>query len=148
MRCEHNLEVLDKNQICYYQMPFGHVIEWWDPTVQHYKGVNIRKELVSGFPESNAEVKASVIGDKATEPAVLTGSIITAVVGIGGLIQLFAPNILSDDTWELIYYLAAFFLPIFTAIRIRGKVWSPASVQEVLNKALEEANKTNKGKNG
>ncbi len=112
--------------------------------MQHYKGVNIRKELVSGFPESEAEVKASVLGEKTKEPAVTTGTIITGVVGIGGLVQLFAPNLLSDDAWGIVYYLAAFFLPILTAVRIRGQVWSPASVQEVLNRALEEANKTNK----
>jgi hypothetical protein len=78
------------------------------------------------------------------EPAVNTGAIFTSVVAIVGVVKLLWPTLVSEGIWDFIFYAIALLLPIITAIRIRGKVWSPSSVSEVLKEAIDAAEKTNK----
>lgn len=77
--------------------------------------------------------------ESSTEPARNVGITVTSVAGILSLITVLFPNLLSDRVQVLIYVIASFALPLITAFLIRGKVWSPASVVEVVDEAVDGA---------
>lgn len=70
------------------------------------------------------------------EPALKVGTAATSVAGILGLIAYFSPNLLTPRQTDLILVISAFVLPIVTAFFIRKRVWSPASVVEVVEEAI------------
>lgn len=72
-------------------------------------------------------------------PALVVGGSVSSVAGILSLIAYFNPDLLSDKTVILILVLISFALPLLTAIFTRGFVWSPASVIEVVDEAVEKA---------
>lgn len=76
---------------------------------------------------------------KPSEPAVKVGSITGTVAGVLALVAYLAPNFLTDKQTTIILIVAAFVLPIVTALFTRGKVWSPASVEELIEEAVTEA---------
>lgn len=75
----------------------------------------------------------------AKEPAIRTGSNVAAVAGLLSLITVLFPELLTDREITIILVISAFVLPIVTALFTRGKVWSPASVKEVIEEATKEA---------
>ncbi len=79
------------------------------------------------------------------EPALKVGATTSTVAGILSLVALVIPGFISDKQSTIILIISAFALPLITAIFTRGKVWSPASVQELIDHAvadaLEEASK-------
>ncbi len=81
---------------------------------------------------------------KAKEPALTSGLIVTNGVGILGLINVFFPHLLTDQQELSVYIIAAFVLPIITAVFTRGRVWSPASVDELLEEAITSAEEVKK----
>lgn len=134
-------------------MPFGHGIgnpddyypnERWlkEPKVTSRQfvrsgpGYTLSKSLIDD------SVSAEVHNSSKTEPAVNTSFIVSAVPVAVTAVSLLFPNLLSADNWSLVIYVIALFAPIVTALMIRGKVWSPASVKTVLEAAIEEAEKT------
>lgn len=80
--------------------------------------------------------------NKHEEPTLKTGTSTAGVAGVLSLVFFFFPELLSERQTTLILVLAAFVLPLVTALFTRGKVWSPASVQELINEATKEANIT------
>jgi hypothetical protein len=78
-------------------------------------------------------------GFPAKEPALVIGTSTSLVAGVLSLVAVLFPHLLSDHTTSIILVVATFLLPILTAIFTRGKVWSPASVLELVEKAIEEA---------
>ncbi len=76
------------------------------------------------------------------EPALVVGS---ATAGVAGIIVLilstFFPKLVTEDVKTTIYGVVAILFPIIAGWITRGKVWSPASVEEV----IEEAVKTKPG---
>lgn len=89
-------------------------------------------------------VEAEVHNSSRTEPALSTGMFVAVIPAIGLIVNSVFPNLLSDDGWNLVFYLIALGAPIVTALFTRGKVWSPASVKEVLDNAIEAAEATKK----
>lgn len=83
---------------------------------------------------------------KAKEPALATGVSVTAVAGLLSLITVIWPDLLTPHQEHLVYVIAAFVLPIITAVFTRSKVWSPASVEEVLEEAITSAEEVRKNK--
>lgn len=81
------------------------------------------------------------------EPALMVGASVTSVAGVLSLIGYLVPNFISDGAMDKIVIIAAFVLPIITAIFTRGKVWSIASVQQVIDEAVTEAMKQKELKN-
>lgn len=132
-------------------MPFGHVYNYWfeeDDCYPNERRLDMNFNLRSGPGYSlsaspvTQKVEAEVHNASEREPAINTGLIASSSVAlIGGVVRIFAPNLLSQDMWELIFYIVALIIPIVTAVRIRGKVWSPASVKEVLDISIAEAEK-------
>jgi hypothetical protein len=75
-----------------------------------------------------------LLNDKtpATEPAFKYGTLVTLVVSLLGLgLSYFFPH-LSVDAKYAIMTAAAVFVPVITGLLIRFKVWSPATVQAVI----------------
>ena len=84
--------------------------------------------------------------DPSTEPALKVGSIGTVATAVFILINAIWPNAIPDNVQTAITGLAVLLLPLIIAVIIRFKVWSPASVQEVLQiqqqKIAEKADTT------
>ena len=73
----------------------------------------------------------------ATQPALVTGSAVATVAGVLAVVSIFIP--IPDGVTQAILVVAAFLLPIITSLFTKGKVWSPASVQEVVNESVKQA---------
>lgn len=82
------------------------------------------------------------------EPAIKIGTAATTVAGVLSLIAYFSPNLLTPRQTDLILVISAVALPLITAFFIRKRVWSPASVievvQEAVGKGIEEYKKNSK----
>ena len=89
-------------------------------------------------------VEAEVHNSSRTEPVISTALFTSVVPAIGLIVYTLFPNLVTEEGWNLIFYLIALFIPIVTALFTRGKVWSPASVKEVLNNAIEAAEASKK----
>lgn len=76
----------------------------------------------------------------ATEPALAVGSVTGALAAVYVIVNLIWPNLLSDQLQIAISNLVVVLGPVILSWFIRMKVWSPASVAEVLDVA------TSKGK--
>ena len=77
----------------------------------------------------------------AEEPSLKVGGFTASVAGILSLVVFFAPDLMSEKTIIVVLVASAFILPLITALFTRGKVWSPASVQELIDQAAAEATK-------
>lgn len=86
--------------------------------------------LLRNFQSSN---------NTAEEPSLKVGSLTATVAGALSLITVFFPDLMSEKTITVILVVAAFVLPLITAIFTRGKVWSPASVQALVDAAVADA---------
>jgi hypothetical protein len=73
------------------------------------------------------------------EPALKVGTATGTVAGLVSLLLAFNPNLITEKQTLLILVVAAFLLPIITAISTRKFVWSPASVIAVLDEAVKQA---------
>jgi hypothetical protein len=73
------------------------------------------------------------------EPALVVGSSTATVAGLISLIVFFAPDLLTQQQIVGISVAAAFVLPIITAVLTRRKVWSPDSVQKLVEEAIDSA---------
>lgn len=83
-----------------------------------------------------------------TEPAIAVGATTGTVAGLFALVAYLFPPFLSQHTTSIIFVACTFLLPIITAVFTRGKVWSPMSVLELVNEALEAAEEAEiRGKN-
>lgn len=92
----------------------------------------------------NQEVSAEVHNSSRTEPVLSTAMFTSVAPAIGVIVYTLFPNLVSANGWNIIFYLIALLIPIVTALLTRGKVWSPASVKEVLENAIEAAEATKK----
>lgn len=84
----------------------------------------------------------SVGTNPSKEPALAIGGSVTTVAGALSLLAFFAPDLLSEKTIVIILVASAFLLPMITAFATRHFVWSPASVEEVVNEAVNRAEET------
>jgi hypothetical protein len=75
---------------------------------------------------------------KTTQPALAVGSTTATVAGVLTLVLYFFPNI-PNTVIQSLLVISAFVLPLITALFTRNKVWSPASVQEVVDEAVRRA---------
>lgn len=75
----------------------------------------------------------------AKEPALTIGAYTGGAAGLLGLVTTLFPNLLTDRQTTIILVVVAFLLPLITAALTRGKVWSPATVAELVDEALEGA---------
>lgn len=73
------------------------------------------------------------------EPALKVGAATGTVAGILFLVTSLFPHLMSDRTTTIILVVSAFLLPIITAIFTRGRVWSAASVEELIEDAVQDA---------
>lgn len=73
------------------------------------------------------------------EPAVATGSSVMTVAGALSLVLFFFPELLNERQQTVVLVLSAFLLPIITALLTRRYVWSPASVQRLIDNAVAGA---------
>jgi hypothetical protein len=78
-----------------------------------------------------------------TEPAITVGTMTGTVAGLLTLIAFLFPHLMSPHTTQVLFVVATFALPIITAIFTRGRVWSPASVKEIIDEALKDVITTN-----
>lgn len=76
---------------------------------------------------------------KSEEPVVKVGAYTSSVAGILALLAYLAPNLISEKTTTIILVIAAFVLPIVTALLTRGRVWSPASVKILVDESIRDA---------
>lgn len=76
--------------------------------------------------------------NSSTQPALAIGATTSTVAGVLSLVLYFFPEIPSS-TIQAILVISAFLLPIISAIATRGFVWSPASVQVVVDEAVKRA---------
>jgi hypothetical protein len=72
-----------------------------------------------------------------TQPALVVGSATGAIAGALSLVALFI-NI-PEGVTQAILVIAAFLLPLITALFTKNKVWSPASVQQLVEEAVRRA---------
>jgi len=80
---------------------------------------------------------------KPKEPAANIGTTVGFLTAVFVLVNNFWPNIIKDNVQEAIISIAAILLPFITSLLIRRKVWSPASVEDLLEEAVTEANSSN-----
>lgn len=80
----------------------------------------------------------NIENNKEAEPALKTGSIVATVAGVLSLVVFLFPDLLTERQISLILVLTSVAIPIITAIITRGKVWSPKSVQEAVDKVVVE----------
>lgn len=73
------------------------------------------------------------------EPALKVGSAVGSVAGILYILGFVFPDFLTEKQTNVILVVSAFLLPIITAIFTRGKVWSPATVEEIIDEAVTES---------
>lgn len=85
---------------------------------------------------------------KAAEPALRVGTLTGSVAGILSILVVLFPNLLTNRQTLIILVISAFTLPIITAVLTRGKVWSPASVEDVIEEAVKGAEDVIKNKRG
>lgn len=72
------------------------------------------------------------------EPALKVGFTVGSVAGLLSLITYFYPHI-PDSVMQGILVASAFLLPIINAVFTRPRVWSPDSVQMVVDEAIKKA---------
>jgi hypothetical protein len=86
------------------------------------------------------EVKALVNDPKpSSEPAINYGALVTILVSLVGLVLSYLFPHLSTETKYYITTVIAVLVPLITGLLIRFKVWSPATVQKVIEEITEEA---------
>ncbi len=90
------------------------------------------------FLESEDEMDV-VPNNTSKEPALKVGAATGTITGLIAVLSYFFPKAFESDHTQLLVVLAAFLLPIITAIITRDRVWSPASVQEEVDKAVQNA---------
>lgn len=90
------------------------------------------------YPELNT-TDVSILNSKSKEPTLAVGATTSTVAGILSIVAVFFPNLLDENATKAILLIVALFLPFVTAMFIRGKVWSPASVKEVVDEAVQNA---------
>jgi hypothetical protein len=143
--CQHGRPKLHVNQECYIDSVYGHCASWYD---EPYAG-----ELMSKFnvirvgqlyPEAPIEVSAVVPKAESKEPALKVGFIFSSAIGILAFVADMFPNLIPSGVYMWVFFLLTLLGPILTAVLTRGFVWSPASVQAVLNEAIKAASTGNK----
>ncbi len=100
--------------------------------------ISLREDLLRQFLAQEDYV---IDNSESKEPALAVGTAVGSVSGLFFVLSYFFPNLLSENQIQLLLVLSSFVLPIATAIFTRGKVWSPASVQETVDKAVADAKK-------
>ncbi len=93
------------------------------------------------YPEDDGKVYAVVPNSQSQEPAAKVGASVAAVLAIIAIVAEQFPGFLSSQTYAWIFFIAALLSPLVTAFLTRGFVWSPASVQKILNEAIKEASR-------
>lgn len=75
------------------------------------------------------------------EPALRVGATTGTVAGVLSLLMAVAPDLLTDKQMVTILIVGAFILPILQGIWTRSTVWSPATVKELIDKGIADAQK-------
>jgi hypothetical protein len=70
--------------------------------------------------------------NKSKEPAVATGTIVGTLTAVVFLVLQLFPELRDNSAVFKGFVIACFLLPIITGFLIRRKVWSPKSVQEIV----------------
>jgi len=87
-----------------------------------------------------SDAKALVTqADPPKNPALHIGTWVSVAVGLYEGFNTLFPNLVPDNIQIVVLVGLAFILPVATSLLIRNKVWSPASVQQVIQEATKEA---------
>lgn len=81
---------------------------------------------------------AKIKNPTSTEPAVNTGAFITALPAVFVILNLIFPHAVTAEWETTVYGLASILGPLITGIIVRRKVWSPASVHDLVKQAVIE----------
>lgn len=87
------------------------------------------------------EIKNDTDAAKDKEPALKVGTATGTVAGILSILLVVAPDALSEKQINVILVIGSFLIPLITAFFTRKKVWSPASVIEAVDAAIEVTKK-------
>lgn len=82
--------------------------------------------------------------DPPKEPALAVGTTTGTLAGIVSLIVVLFPDMLTDKQVTTILVVATFVGPIISAIITRSRVFSPATVKELLDQGIADAQKITK----
>ncbi len=93
------------------------------------------------YPEDDGKVYAVVPNSQSQEPAAKVGAAVTIFLAILAIAAENFPGLISKEAYSWIFFGAAMLSPLATAFLTRGFVWSPASVQKILNEAIKEASR-------
>lgn len=78
--------------------------------------------------------------DPPKEPALATGTATGTIGGVISLALVLIPDLLTDRQITIILVIAAFALPIISGIFTRPRVFSPATVKNMIDNGLRNAN--------
>lgn len=99
--------------------------------------------------KTNSELVKELGKSNSTNPAIDVGLTTTAVTGAIYTILIYVFPQIPDEVVSASFTILAILLPIITSVIIRHKVWSPFSVQQVVDEsvknALETAKQLNEG---
>ena len=98
------------------------------------------KKAVDSLPFLYKDEYMIIPNNTSKEPALATGATTGTVSGLAFLVLYFFPDLLNSRQTDLVLVIAGFAIPLLTAIFTRGFVWSPKSVQDILDKSIEDAN--------
>jgi hypothetical protein len=103
------------------------------------KAYEIYKSPSTGKTHVNLTQVSSV--SPAKEPAIAAGTTVFTLTGLLSGITVLFPHLLTDRQTAAAFLIAALISPFVTALLTRRKVWSPASVLELVEEAIKEAEK-------
>lgn len=95
---------------------------------------------MTDLQKTYALVKKNPKREPALNTGIATGSY---AAGLLGLLTFIFPNI-NQNYLIIVVIAVAFVLPIITAVFTRGKVWSPATVKDLIEESTKEAVETMK----
>ncbi len=80
-------------------------------------------------------VQTTIPNNKSKEPALAVASTVTVITSATYLILRFFPQ-LDEELVSSIFSVLALLIPLITALFTRRLVWSPASVQEIVDEVI------------
>jgi len=87
--------------------------------------------------KSKLEMFVQDVDRKDKEPAIKTGIAVAALAGaFVSVLNVFFPKLMTEEAKTALFQVLLILIPFVTAFLIRRKVWSPASVDEIIEEAV------------
>jgi hypothetical protein len=77
--------------------------------------------------------------DPPREPALTVGAGVGSLAGAVAIVQYLFPDLLTEKQLGLVFIVSALVLPMLQAWITRSKVWSPASVKDLIDQGVKDA---------